>query len=299
MLSKFFEPVEINGYKFDKGMQLYEFSAMREPEATRFPKIGEFIRSRAEMIEIDTPHMYWHKKYWPDMFISNRIDFLKIEWPLLYGSEDEYHPKHKKTWPENYPLHAASYNNNGSYIHEEIVEPMCMKISENYTSMFSAKYHRSLWLPIYWPETLTEGKSIYTKFYYPKAGYAGAPLHDLPPYKKEPQEQKDYDAAEITLTFVTGKPKHKFSVLFVVDPSPIYRITDQDECSQSGAETHRFTIESRGDCTADNISAFVDKDQILGSMKIKMSLPTIRNVGMGWKPSPNMNEMLWSVMNAP
>ncbi len=302
MLSKFFEPVEIGEYWFDKGMILFEFDAMREPEKTRFPKIGEFIRSRCEMVEIPTPQMYWKGEYLPDFFISNQLGIY------LYG--DKYfpqpnvdifpynHPKNKISWAGDFSLYRASMECHGYLVHHSLIEKMCRKISVRGTDEISAKYHRSLWLPMYWPETLIQGKSIETKFYYPKAGYAGAPLHDLPTYKKEPQEQKDYDTAEIHTTFVVGKPKHQFSVLFVVDASPIYRITNQDKCVDGSANgQHRFVVESNRPITEADASAFVGSPKILGSMTLKMTLPTIRNVSMGWRPAPNMNEQIWSVLH--
>lgn len=301
MLSKFFEPIEIDGYKFDKGSILYEFDAMREPEKTQFPKIGEFIRSRSEMVEIDTPQMYWNGVYWPDLFISNRIDSFLLcnlgDNPRC-GWDLENHPRNKHDWSAEIPLVGPSLEYQGGWLHQNFIEPMCRKISGVPSWLISAKYHRSLWLPMYWPETVTEGKSLETKFYYPKAGYAGAPLHDLPETKKETKEQRDYDTAGIQITFVIARPKTRFSVLFVVDHPSIYRITNQTECAGRGESClHKFVVESNGAIEASDLLQFMDEVEIMGQHTIKMTIPTIRNVSMGWKPAPTMNDQIWSVLH--
>lgn len=298
MLSSHFSPVEIDGHKFDKGMILFEFNAMREPEATRFPKVGEYIKAMTGMVEIPTPSMYWMGRIYPDLYISNQLDAIKDKGCGSAEYEEFMHPRNKSKWDDSMSLADASLWLSGSWFHNSFIEPMCHKIAGVPSTKLSAKYHRSIWLPMYWPETLVFQQSIDTKFFYPKEGYAGAALERF----KQPSKNGstgDADLTQIELTFVLAKPMHKFSVMFFVDHPKIYRITDQDECSGSGEKWHRFVIESRGELNRHELVFLWDDYKILGSKTINMPIPTIRAVVNGWKPAPNMNEMLWEVMNGP
>ncbi len=303
MLSKHFEPLEIDGHLFDKGMILYEFDALREPEASQFPKIGELIKSRTQMVQVSTPKMFWNGMFFPDLFISNKLSELKEYmdgisdiWPTHRDGDDYSDPRNKSNWHDALPLMSVSIENHGVWFHNTFIEPMCQKITRRSSAHICAKYHRAAWLPIYWSETLRTGKDLDTKFYYPKAGYAGAALEWFPEFKKQPAG--DFEREVVDLTFVIGKPKQPFSVLFVVDHPNIYRITDQDECAQTGNDLHRFVIESGGALSPGvDLRQFFDIYKILQRKFIHMPIPTIRNVALGWKPGPNMNQMLWGITN--
>ncbi len=300
MLSNHFRPIEIDGYKFDKGSILYEFDALRYPEAEQFPKVGEFIRSRAEMVQISKPQMYWNGNYFPDLYISNQLSKLKQYvskldnvWPSFFWDEGN-HPCYKQNWRDTVTLSEVSLEYQDLWFHRTFIEPMCQKISGQPSSNIVGKYHRALWLPMYWPETLIAGQDIETPFYYPKAGYAGYPLEDLPQHQRG--SQAVCETTPVYLTFVVGESKTPFSVLFVVDHPSIYRITDQDECAQSQAETHRFVVESNAPIVREDLEGFMNKATVLGSQTINMPIPTIENVKNGWKPGPNMNQMLLAHM---
>lgn len=292
------DPIEIDGLKFDRGSILFEFDALREPEKSRFPKIGEWVKTRCPMNEVPTPQMYWQGKYWPDLFIANQLDAVPHSW---HGAP-YFLPTNKHEWPAHLDLRMASIACHGVEFHDNFIEPMCHKITGRNTHEIAAKCHRAVWLPLFYPQTLREGASIRTPFWYPKAGWAGSCLDALPvqpmvEFPSPPQEQAPtVDSAAITLTLLLAKPKHQFSVLFVVDPSPIYRITDMDVCAGIDAEWHRWVVEARDGSPGFSVP-WATEIRALGNKDIGLPLPTIANVRAGWNPAPTINDKLWSAMH--
>ncbi len=303
------DPIVIDGLKFDKGMTLFEFDAFREPEKTRFQKIGEYVKARCPMNEIPTPQMYWQGRYWPDLFIANQLDVLRGNmnapdpaWDLYYQSAEECpnHPINKAKWNDDTSLLGASQYVHGTWFHDSFIEPMCRKITGRSSNEIAAKYHRSIWLPIFYPETLREGKSLRTPFWYPKEGCAGgvqALLARRESLLDGMRSATPNDSASITLTFLLAKPRHPFSVLFVVDPSPIYRITDMDVCEGIDSEWHRWVLEGSAP-NSGMAYGWAEETRGIGTKVINLPLPTIANVKRGWKPAKNMNERIWEAMNA-
>ena len=300
---KFLKPEQSFGLNFDRGMILFEFDALREPEKTRFPQVGEWLRSRCEFNEIQTPKMLWRGKLWPDLYIANQLDAVRegvCGDTFGIGS----HARNKAKWNDSYSLEIASIENHGEAFHAEFIEPMCRKISGRPSSEISAKYHRSIWLPLYWPETLRARQSLRTPFYYPRAGFAGAATAGIGAGAKPAHQQirgSNADRVEIRLEFVTIKPlpEREFSVLFVVDDSPIYRITDLDVCAGIETEFHRWVVEFRGDHSGmQRLGLAAGGFQSCSFSRVQMDLPTLDNVKRGWKPRPNINEKLWEIMSA-
>lgn len=295
------DPIEIDGLKFDRGSILFEFDALREPEKSRFPKIGEWVKTRCPMNEVPTPQMYWQGKYWPDLFIANQLDAVPRSW---HGAP-YFLPTNKHEWPAHLDLRMASVACHGVEFHDNFIEPMCHKIAGRNTHEIAAKCHRSIWLPLFYPHTLREGASIRTPFWYPRAGYAGvcAGMAGQPPalesaddgVRAHAPEQSVFERSQITLTFLLAKPRHAFSVLFVADPSPIYRITDMDVCAGIDAEWHRWIVEARDGAPGFSVP-WATEIRALGNKDIRLPLPTITNVRTGWKPAPTINDRLWSAI---
>ncbi len=289
------DPIEIDGLKFDKGSILFEFSALREPERTRFPQIGEWVKARCPMNEIPTPQMYWQGRYWPDLFIANQLDAV----PRYDWLPSDHVPPPKSEWGDELSLDIASVTLQGLPFHQTFIEPMCQKITGRSSHDICAKFHRSLWLPLYWPQTLREGASIRTPFHYPNAGYAGAvdAAGSAADVQRGAQAAGGFDASPITLTFLLARPRHEFSVLFVVDPSPIYRITDMDVCAGIDAEWHRWILE--GSAPNSGMSyGWAEETRGIGTKVINLPLPTIANVRNGWKPAPTINDKIFAHMEA-
>lgn len=313
---EFLAPVEHFGRKFDRGSVLYEFSALREPEATQFPHIGAWLRAKGvEFNEVPTPQMLWRGKLWPDLFIANQLDAL-ADWDVMDFPQpaDIHFAGDKSTWNE--PLSTASRLEHGRKFHETFIEPLCRKITGRSSSEIAAKHHRCVWVPLYWPQTLRSRQSIPTPFFYPCAGWAGSvaesipaqDLHGLPP--KLPGQVASVDSGEradtatINTAFVVASPRSAFSVCFVVDESPIYRVTDQDVCAGTETPHHRLIVEYRGECDVWQELVrlgFVSPQYAISNYlwhgaPIRMTLPTLKNVSAGWTPRPHINAQLLEVM---
>lgn len=171
MLSKHFQPIERGGYRWDAGMILFEFDALREPEKTQFPKIGEYLRGLGMEFNEVKPQMLWCGHFHPDLYIANQLDAVPLS--LVNPNDWNVNGARKQEWPEEFSLASASRTYNGIPFHEAFIEPMCQKILGIPSSAVVAKYHRTAWLPLFFPQTLREKKNLPTKFWYPKCGYAG------------------------------------------------------------------------------------------------------------------------------
>ena len=279
MLSPHFKPVEHFGYKFDRGMILYEFDALREPEKTRFPKIGEWVKARVDMVEIPTPKMLWNGRLCPDLYIANQLDAV----PEGLGDDAMAVPG----WGDDATLEEVSVIGHGEAFHDTFIEPMCQKITGLDSSRVLARLHRAAWLPLYWPETLKARASIKTPFWYPKAGFAGV-------FDTAPQPRQQAQTGQINLAFLVAKPREPLSVCFVVDKSPIYRVTDMDECAGIKTEYHRFVIEYRGTCGVMNEGqrlGLVGDAECCAFGSAHLPLPIAENAHIDF--TNNMNAQFW------
>lgn len=306
----FLRPVEHFGCKFDRAMTLFEFSALRQHEAHQFPRIGAWLRAKGiEFNEVPTPQMLWRGRLWPDLYIANQLEAVPEGW-----SQDDLripvdvHPGlvHKHEWNDRFPLAMASIGFHGEQFHAAFIEPMCRKIAGLSSSAIAAKYHRSLWLPLYWPQTLRARASIRTAFHYPRGGHAGIVADALGGGTGLPQPERaaavaDFESATLNVAYLIAAYGTVFSTAFIVDDSPIYRVTDQDVCAGIDAPYHRLIVEYRGECDVPaelsrlGLTQHV-RDIAYGSLK--MTLPTIENCKRGWRPRPHINAQLLELMNA-
>ncbi len=295
-----FQPVEHFGIKFDRGCVLYEFSALREPERTRFPQIGAWLRERHEFNQVPMPQMYWRGQFWPDLYIANQLDAAFGYFPKGVTGR-ELPPK--STWSDDLTLEVVSCWQHGAQFHDEFIDHMCWKIAGRPSSDIAAKYHRSIWLPIYHAETLRARASIPTAFWYPKAGYAGAGLPAVRQGVLGVPVENDRARREtvgISIAYVLGQSSTPFSVLFVVDDfTPIYRITDMDVCAGLNPQWHRFVVEFRGEkhIVPHLLRLGITVDAIAFG-EARIVLPTIENVRAGHDFSRNLNSQLWEIYSA-
>ena len=316
MLSKFFLPTYHFGLPFDNGMQLFEFSAMRSPEKERFPLIGEFCRQHCEFVRIPHPQVlsmdampYDGFRYLPDFFISNNTKLWAYS---NHNPKTSLHPSKKATFSNEVDYEIVSIINNGGSIHSA-AEAFCRKVTGLPSSQIVAKYHRAVWLPLYWPSTL--GEIWDTPFWYPKDGYAGrlaevlANVAAVRGTTNYPTKRTDGLATvELSIAYCLAKVTHPFSVLFIPElrrrlprnisqQSPIYRITDQDVCAGTGSEVHRLVVEYRGECdVAADLAVLGIEVQDIAYGKGRIVPPTRENVESGYNFSNNLNSQIWELM---
>lgn len=308
MISPHFLPVKHFGVNFDRGMCLFEFSALREPEATRFPLIGDFCRQHCEFVRVPTPQVLYQEplpyqgiRYLPDYFISNQTKAWQF---AHHAPKTSLHPSRKAEFTNDIDYEIVSLINHGSGLHANL-EQFCQKVCGLSTSQIVAKYHRAVWLPMYWSETL--GTDWPTEFFYPKAGYAGALAERLGTAEKQNSAsgaRPDIATTELRLAFCLASVRNEFSVLFIPElrregqQSPIYRITDQDYCAGIQTPKRRLVVEYRGDCdvAADLAVLGIEvRDIAYGSGRIVP--PTRANVEAGYDFGNHMNAQIWRGMN--
>ena len=121
----------------------------------------------------------------PDYFIANDLRGL----PLLFNKTqqniiikelracitlNQYHPKNKMIGETFDGLHyeQASLSNHGHTLHHLLFNPLVKRASNMDSSEILARYHRLVWAPLYYPETLLEVFTGFcrlkpTKFHYP------------------------------------------------------------------------------------------------------------------------------------
>ena len=106
------------------------------------------------------------------------------------------------------------------------------------------------------------------------------------------------ESVELNIAYVLAAPRQHFSVVFIVDQSPIYRVTDMDVCAGIDAPLHRLIVEYRGECDIGNELqrlGLADAKQIAyGSARLQ--LPTLANVAKGWTPRPHINAQILALM---
>jgi len=222
MLTHNFSAIEFGGYKFDRGMNLFEFDTIRAEynadlasytgeykDSGRFGKVVEdFIRSQIEVTEIPSPKMMLSTSdVVADVCISN-----------YFGELD------------------------GERIRKMVAEAMSRKILGIEYKQIAPGYYRAGWLPP--PVLLPTLRPV--KFHYPKAGYFGA-LAEKVGISPHPKGGK-LDTTQINIAYLTGFPSVWASVLFVVKESPIYRITNQEMCAGTKHNVCRLVVEFRGEC---------------------------------------------------
>ena len=280
---------------------LFEFDALREPEATQFPLIGEFVRKHIRMVEIPKPQVVYRDsapyngvRYMPDFLISNDTKQFAYS---KHAPKTFLHPSKKHEWGNDVDYETVSYLNHPGGMHDAF-ETWCQKVCGFGLNRIVAKYHRALWLPLYHSESL--GTIWPTKFHYPAAGYAGA-LAEVLGVESGKAKVAAVTTISIGLCFVLGRTTRKDSVLFVLDRStPIYRITNQSICSGNGGdEVHQFVVEFREQ------PANIEKDlsqygitvEQLALSSGRIVPPTRDNVEAGYDFGNHMNAQLWKIIN--
>lgn len=189
---------------FDLGMTLLEFTDFNDsenPSIKTFNKnikgdIGRFssflknyIESIVSLSTIDTPKVMYKNLIVNDFLISNNIQgikrlnfFNKMIKDLSNEKSKELHPSFKNTsdvfLKQNF--NKVSLSNHGNSFHKEIIEKYINKVINKDSSSIISRFHRQLWLPLYYPESLKalqENIDVFsikpTLFHYPTKGRVG------------------------------------------------------------------------------------------------------------------------------
>lgn len=132
---------------------------------TRFGgELNKFLSKYLALNKVSTPICYLNSRYYPDPLIANRLDMMKDFTGTLPSLElkGSIHPKFKNKeshfdyWENITYIDAVKYLH-GSDFHNLVVAPFFNKLCPPESrDEILAKYHRMLWLPLYYPETINE-----------------------------------------------------------------------------------------------------------------------------------------------
>jgi hypothetical protein len=208
-----FRGITLEGKIWDAGMNLLEFTAMtpegapqdlksydptQRYDAVRFlPEIRSYLSTKMQWREVTTPEMAIEDMLYPDFLIANQTEYLqtldivtreKIISEL--GHISAFHPLHAAQKNTSAVFESTTYAevallNHGNILHKLLIEPWIESIAGEAYYRIPAKYHRQIWAPLWYPETLVSlltGKSLAlptTRFHYPLGERFGAWLGRL------------------------------------------------------------------------------------------------------------------------
>ena len=170
-----FAGMQINGHSFDAGMvlmekhasgggvpDLYTYDAKRRNDWTRFGDLaGRWLDGKVDLCPVTTPQILVHGRICPDYLITNRLDALagaRVSGPATMLRTDERHAAHKVSAAiyDSLSYAEAAKLNHGEALHASFIEPFVRKLLDVSSNEFLARYHRAAWVPLFYPETLTD-----------------------------------------------------------------------------------------------------------------------------------------------
>lgn len=169
-----FAGVETNEGVFDIGMVLLElnFNGNTKLEDMNpfhftgwiesFDYIKSWISNSLEFQSITSPKVYINGELYPDYLIADKLDcFISLNeeiFPVI-PNKAELHPKnkHNSNLYEHVSFKEVSIATLGHEFYYQFAHPWIQKLlGEKSDIPFLAKYHRALWLPLYYPETVSD-----------------------------------------------------------------------------------------------------------------------------------------------
>ena len=179
-----FAGIDICNSHFDTGMTIIELgsnhtqtqSNLAEYDRNKRNDVGKYLGLVKEYLnellpirEIDTPQSYFRGQWYNDFILSNNLDILDgFNQQEKQNIIDELSNRNSLNWrhssnklKQQKVYSTASYYevsnyNHSELIHNQIIEPFIKKLTNLSTQKISALYHRRLWVPLYYPETLIQ-----------------------------------------------------------------------------------------------------------------------------------------------
>jgi len=126
---------------------------------TRFATAGaEWVFAQDPGILIPTPETYIEGRTVPDLIYSNRIDVLRGQTDVLPNIDvDPAKHASQKLIPGAFDTllyDEAVELNHGAALHARFIAPFMDKLLVGTSKKYLARYHRNVWAPLYYPETL-------------------------------------------------------------------------------------------------------------------------------------------------
>ncbi|GHE14311.1 NAD(P)-binding protein [Klenkia taihuensis] len=170
-----FGGLRVDGTAFDTGMVTLErpgageagpvtpplagYDPDRRYDWTRFAGlVDRWQAGRVELRRTPTPQVLVDGRRTADHLMSDRLDVLAgaaVPDPLL-AVDDPRHARGKTTAPayDGLDYRSASLANHGPDVHGRLVEPFLAAVLGPASDQLLARYHRTAWLPLYWPATV-------------------------------------------------------------------------------------------------------------------------------------------------
>lgn len=143
--------------------RLENFSPEKRYDWLRYGQIlNHEIEKAFSPVRAHPVKVLYKKNLWPDHMISDRLDILALlptVMPEMFNSlESPIHAKYKNHAEcyKKISIDVASIFNHGEEMHRKIILPFLEKITRQDPKTLMAKFHRALWLPLYWPETIIQ-----------------------------------------------------------------------------------------------------------------------------------------------
>ncbi len=168
-----FNGIEAGGLRFDIGMVMLEQATPSDPcddleryrpqrrnDWVRFGHLASaWLREQLALRRTPTPTAYLDGRVVPDPIIANRLDVLAGAPTRLAPSLGEHAALHASNKSTAGPYDRASYAqaaaaNHGQALHDWLFEPFVRKLTGVGSAQFLARYHRAVWAPLYYPQTL-------------------------------------------------------------------------------------------------------------------------------------------------
>ena len=168
-----FAGVRVQGHAFDIGMVLLEkpvpIGIESQPgeyrpdirnDWTRFAApVREWLEDQCSFRRVRTPTVQLDGVSGPDYLIANRLDLMlgsSVALPEPLPRSNPRHAIHKNSGSayDTLTYGEAAVFNHGEELHELYFEPFVRKLYGVPSSRLLARYHRSGWVPLYYPETL-------------------------------------------------------------------------------------------------------------------------------------------------
>ena len=170
----------------DLGMVLFEFESYRQMakldvadyqletpcDSGRFSaRLEAYFNELGFSFVVTAPLLSWYQgELQPDVVIANHLDLLE-HMPsgvrvqvknelrqLAERAEDPLPPRRKTLWSTDRPVNlaAALRSSSGPTLSEHLWLPYCRNFGVDDASQIDGRLHRSIWLPLFYPESLLE-----------------------------------------------------------------------------------------------------------------------------------------------
>jgi hypothetical protein len=176
-LGGFFRGIAIEDHLFDVGMIYIEKHENYDKDFQKIPKnynpnvrndwiqygnhVSDWIGSYLDLKKVITPSTLIEGKVIPDYLISNRYEFLQSKNLKLIKNLSRSNINHASNKATSLAFDTLKYSeaaiyNHGTIIHNRFIEPFISKLSGHSSDSFLARFHRALWAPLYYPETINK-----------------------------------------------------------------------------------------------------------------------------------------------